>query len=70
MEKSKFDIRRTVEVEQLGKITASQGTLNAISIALSEASKMDYLIGYYTTADLKKRQSDQIYKELKKYNFY
>lgn len=41
MKKSKFDIRRTVELEECGKITATAGALNSISIVLMEAANLN-----------------------------
>ena len=70
MKKSKFNIRQTIEIEGLGKITASQGALNNIAIALAEASKAQYLKGYTATAEQSRMQSRQIYAELKKYGLY
>nr|DAO12312.1 MAG TPA: hypothetical protein [Bacteriophage sp.] len=70
MTTSKFDIERTIEVERLGKITASQGALNSIAIALYEASRLDYSRKCYATAELYKRQRDQIHEELEKHNFF
>lgn len=70
MKKSVFDIRRTIEVTGLGKITASQATLNTISIALSEAAHKYYSEGCNALADAAQEQSDQIYAELKKHGLY
>lgn len=70
MKKSKFDIRRTIEVEQLGKITATAGTLNSISIILMESANLNRRHGCYETADLLDRQSNQIYTALAATKFY
>lgn len=70
MKKSKYDIRRTVEVEQWGKITATAGALNSISSALFEASKLDRSRGCDAIANLKERQSNQIYNALAATGFY
>ena len=70
MKRSKFDIRRTIEVEGLGKITASQGTLNFISIALSESSKMYKLNKCAYLEKLNYERSRQIYEILASHGFY
>lgn len=70
MKKSKYDIRKTVEIEDLGKITATASALNRLSIALSESSKYDEWHGFITTAKLKRRQGRQIYEALKATGFY
>lgn len=61
MKKSKFDIRRTVELEECGKITATAGALNSISIVLMEEANLNRKQGYEETANLRSRQSKQIY---------
>ena len=70
MKKSKFDIRRTVELEECGKITATAGALNSISIVLIEAANLNQKQGCKATADLRYRQSKQIYDALAKTGFY
>lgn len=70
MKKSKFDIRRTVELEECGKITATAGTLNSISIALMEAANLNRKQGCEATANLRDRQSKQIYDALAKTGLY
>ena len=70
MEKSKFDIIRTVEVEDLGKITAKASALNSISIALMEAARLDRKRGLEASANIRDKQSNQIYNALKVTGFY
>lgn len=70
MKKSKFDIRRTVEVEDYGKITATASALNSISIALREAAIFNRRQRCEATANLRERQSKQIYDALAKTGFY
>lgn len=70
MKKSKFDIRRTVELEECGEITAAAGALNSISIALMEAANLNRRQGCEATANLRDRQSKQIYDALAKTGFY
>ena len=43
MKKSKYDVRRTVEVEDWGKITANASALNSICIALYESGSTGYI---------------------------
>ena len=70
MKKSKFEIRRTINVEQWGKITAESSTLNSISLVLRESAKLNERIGADATARLRKRQAKQIYDGLAKTGFY
>ena len=70
MKKSKFNVRRTVDVEQWGKITARAGVLNDICIALYESAKFNERQEDYATADLRLRQRDQIYHALSATGFY
>lgn len=70
MKKSKFDVRRTVEIEGLGKITASQSTLNFISIALKESAILYRLKKYDFIADLNYKRGQQIYEALESFGFY
>lgn len=71
MKKSKFDVRRTVEIEGLGKITTTQSTLNKLSIALMEASKYNGQLGIAgVTTDGFYRQSKQIFDILEATGFY
>lgn len=70
MKKSKYDIIRTVEVEEWGTITAKAGTLNSISYVLSEAANFDREQERNFTADLRDRQSQQIYDALAATGFY
>lgn len=70
MAKSKFDIRRTVEVEDFGKVTAKASALNSISIALMEAAQLDRKRGLEASANIRDRQSNQIYNALKATGFY
>ena len=70
MEKSKYEIRRTVELEYCGKITATAGALCSICIALQESADLNRKQGYEATANLRDRQSRQIYDALKKTGFY
>lgn len=70
MKKSKYDIRRTIEVENYGKITATASALNSISIVLMEAANYNRKIGANKMADLRDKQSDQIYNALKETGFY
>ena len=70
MKKSKFEIRRTVEVEDWGKITANASALNSISIVLFEAAELNRRQGADATARLRERQSKQIYDALAKTGFY
>ena len=70
MKKSKYDVRKTIEVEDYGKITASASTLNSISIILMEAAKLNRMQGLNETANLMERQSKQIYNDLAKTGFY
>lgn len=70
MKKSKYDIRRTIEVENYGKITATASALNSISIVLMEAANYNRKIGANEMADLRDKQSDQIYNKLKETGFY
>lgn len=70
MKKSKSDIRRTVELEECGKITAAAGALNSISIVLMEAANLNRRQGCEATANLRYRQSKQIYDALAKTGFY
>lgn len=70
MKKSKFDIRRTVELEECGKFTATAGALNGISIVLMEAANLNRRQGCEATANLRERQSKQIYNALAKTGFY
>lgn len=70
MKKSKFDIIRTVELEECGKITATAGALNSISIVLMEAANLNRKQGCEATANLRDRQSKQIYDALAKTGFY
>lgn len=70
MTKSKFDIRRTVEIEDFGKITAKASTLNSISIVLMEAAQLDRKRGFEACANIRDRQSNQIYNALKATGFY
>lgn len=64
MKKSKYDVRRTVEVEDWGKITAKANALNSICIALYESAELDRRRGFDATANLRLRQRDQIYNAL------
>lgn len=70
MKKSKYDIRRTVEIEGWGKITATASTLNSISIMLSVSSELNKKQGFIFSAELRDRQSQQIYEALKAVGFY
>ena len=70
MKKSKYDVRRTVEVEKLGKITATAGALNLISLVLTESANLNRRQGFRATADLRDRQSKQVYDTLAKTGFY
>lgn len=70
MKKSKYDVRRTVEVEDLGKITATAGALNGISLVLSESANLNRRQGLRAIANLRDRQSKQIYNFLAKTGFY
>lgn len=70
MKKSKWEIRRTVEVSVLGKITATAGTLNSLSILLMELADKNRKDGQNAIADLRDEQSYQIYDALKKTGFY
>lgn len=70
MKKSKYDVRRTVEVEDYGKITATASALNSISIVLMEAANLNRRQGCEVVANLRDRQSKQIYNALAKTGFY
>ena len=70
MKNSKYDIRRTVELEECGKITATASALCSISIALEESANLNRKQGYEATANLRHRQSEQIYAALEKTGFY
>ena len=70
MKKSKFDVRSTVEIEELGKLTATAGALNSISIVLMEVANLNRKQGCEATANLRDRQSKQIYDTLTKTGFY
>lgn len=70
MKKSKYDVRRTVEIEDCGKITATAGALNSISIVLMEAANLNRRQGCKVVANLRDRQSKQIYDALAKTGFY
>lgn len=70
MKKSKYDVRRTVEIEHWGKITATAGTLNSLSIMLMESANKYRKEGNKETADLRDRQSDHIYSALARSGFY
>ena len=70
MKKSKWEIRRTVEVSVLGKITATAGTLNSLSILLMELADKNRKDGQNAIADLRDEQSYQIYAALRKTGFY
>lgn len=70
MKKSKYDIIRTVEVEEWGTITAEAGALNSISYVLSEAANFNRDQGLNFTANLRDRQSQQIYDALAATGFY
>lgn len=70
MEKSKYKVRRTVEVSVLGKITASAGTLDSISLLLMELAAKARKEGNDKMADLRDKQSGQIYNALEKTGFY
>ena len=70
MKKSKYDVRRTVEIERWGKITATSGTLNSLSIMLMELASKYRKEGNKEIADLRDRQSDQIYSMLARSGFY
>ena len=70
MKKSKFDARRTVEVEGYGKITATASALNSISISLKEAANLNRRQGCEAIANLRDRQSEQIYDALAKTGLY
>ena len=70
MKKSKYDVRRTVEVEDYGKITATASALNSISIVLMEAANLNRRQGCEVVANLRDRQSRQIYDALAKAGFY
>jgi hypothetical protein len=51
MKKSKFDIKRTVKLEECGKITATAGALNSISIVLMEAANLNRKQGCEATVE-------------------
>lgn len=70
MKKSKYDVRRTVEIEDCGKITATAGALNSISIVLMETANLNRRQGCKVVANLRDRQSKQIYDALAKTGFY
>lgn len=70
MKRSKYDIRRTVEVDGFGKITARAGTLNSISIVLMEDANYNRKTGNNKMADIRDIQSDQIYRALATTGFY
>ena len=70
MKKSKYDVRKTVELENWGKITATAGALNDMSIALMESAKINRKQGFNARASLRERQSIQIYDALAKTGFY
>ena len=70
MKKSKWEIKRTVEVSVLGKITATAGTLNSLSILLMEIADKNRKDGQNAIADLRDEQSYQIYDALRKTGFY
>lgn len=70
MKKSKWEIKRTVEISVLGKITATAGTLNSLSILLMEFADKNRKDGQNDIADLRDEQSYQIYDALKKTVFY
>lgn len=70
MKESKFDVMKTVEIEGLGEITATQGALNAISLALKESSKWNESNGCDFMSRLYYRQAHQIYKALELSGFY
>ena len=70
MKKSKYEVRKTVEVSVLGKITATTGALNSISILLMELADLNRKNGQNDIADLRDEQSYQIYDALRKSGFY
>lgn len=55
MKKSKYDIRRTVEIEDWGKVTATASALNSISIILMEAASLNRKQGCEVVANLRDR---------------
>lgn len=70
MKKSKYDVRKTIEISGFGKITATADTFNSISIILMEAANYNRKIGANEMADLNDKQSDEIYNALAKTGFY
>jgi hypothetical protein len=70
MKKSKYDVRRTLEIENWGKVTATASALNSISIMLMEAASLNRKQGCEVVANLRDRQSKQIYDALAETGFY
>lgn len=70
MKKSKFDVRRTIELGSYGKITATAGALNYISMVLMEAAHLYQKQGSDLLAKVREKQSKQIYDALAKTGFY
>lgn len=70
MKKSKYDVRRTVEIEDWGKVTATASALNSISIILMEAASLNRKQACEVVANLRDRQSKQIYDALAETGFY
>ena len=70
MKKSKYEVRMTVEVSVLGKITADAGTLNSISLLLMELAAKEKKEGNEKMAYLRDKQSRQISNTLAKTGFY
>lgn len=70
MKKSKYDIRRTINIEDLGKITTSQGAFNSIGLLFGEAAYRYESIGANALAKSARQKQEQIYTKLKEYGFY
>ena len=70
MKKSKYDVRRTLEIENWGKVTATASALNSISIMLMEAASLNRKQGCEVVANLRDRKSKQIYDALAETGFY
>lgn len=70
MKKSKFDIRRTIEIDGMGKVTASQGAFTSMALLFSEAALRYESIGANTLAKSARKKYEQVRTALESYGFY
>ena len=70
MKESMLNTKVTILVEGLGEITATASAFNNISFAFGELSRVNKGRGYNISADLRDRQSKQIYRALDSIGFY